>query len=687
MTVVTPQYEQYALLRHGVQVELPRLQVDTSAITVFTRTINVGPALPIVTGVSYKTTQAAIDYCVANDIAGNTQIIAVVTPYAATVTHRARTAGKGYIVLTPAVVPLAPGVRATPANVAAIAALMPQISIEAPGGMVVCENDAYGYRWVGWDFAVPVPALGTITEIFAGVYIAVNAPTSLSSFPHHIGFDRCIFRSLDPVNTRLRKTVTQECPYFFLESCYVADAHDYPDGVNNGGGNGDTNALSTSSFAGGPAKCNNTFFSGAGEVILVGGADPQFYDAKSRDVTFTHNLVFKDPAWMGLYPVKNNFEHKSSARWLIEGNIFDGSWEGGQDGTGIAIGSVNQGQTVATNWEGIRDFAFRLNFCRNMTIWAIFNGINYLNAEVLNGISVHDVVGANIHPVGYGEDSNHLLATGGGISRFVLEQCTVLAPEARSTRFANVNGYPEGYHTNPQSYLRRNIVTCGSYGINVDGVGNGKSAMDIVWPDDDLRENVFIAKAGSSAEDGIGYPPLSYYPKTYAAVGFVDYPGAEAIWATGDPDTICAKLTLAGSSPYKAITSDGTDPGADMTAVRAAIAGVWTGTAGNVGGGGGGGGITIGAEISALVVVRAASTARARKPFTVQPIVKAVHEDGTTATEFTGIITAFKRGGRGTLTGTLDARCVAGVASWTNLGSTLSAPMLLGFYTLEVDAP
>jgi hypothetical protein len=89
--------------------------------------------------------------------------------------------------------------------------------------------------------------------------------------------------------------------------------------------------------------------------------------------------------------------------------------------------------------------------------------------------------------------------------------------------------------------------------------------------------------------------------------------------------------------------------------------------------------------VVALVVVRAPSAAKARSPFTVQPIVKAVRADGTTATEFTGIITAFKRGGRGTLQGTLSMRAVDGVASWTDLKSTMSAPILLGFYTLEVD--
>lgn len=93
------------------------------------------------------------------------------------------------------------------------------------------------------------------------------------------------------------------------------------------------------------------------------------------------------------------------------------------------------------------------------------------------------------------------------------------------------------------------------------------------------------------------------------------------------------------------------------------------------------------APIVALEIVTAPAGAKARKPFTVQPIVKAVDANGNTVDDFTGIVTAFKRGGRGTLRGTLSIRAVDGIATWTDLSSTLSAPILIGFYTLEVDAP
>lgn len=657
MTVVTPQYDAHALARHGVQAELPRLQVDSTIPTVFARTISVGPTQSVVAGVSYQTVQAAIDYCTANDIAGHTKLLVDVATYAATVVLRARAAGKGSIVLTPAVVPLAPGVRATPATLAATVAAMPRISVEAVGGMVTCENNAYGYLWVGIDFAVPVPALGTVTEILAALYIAVSSPTSLSSFPHHVGFDRCTFRAIDQVNTRLRKVVTQECPYFFMESCYVADAHDYPDvdTAHHGNGNGDTNAWNTTSFAGGPGKVNNTYFSGAGEVILVGGADPQFYDTKFRDVTFTHNLLYKDPAWMGVYPAKNNFEHKSSARWLMEGCIFDGSWEAGQDGTGITIGSANQSGTVDTNWEGIRDFVFRRNFCRNMTHWAVFNGINYFNAEILNGIAVYDNVAVNIHPAGYGEDSSFLMATGTGVNRFVFEQNTVLSPEARNTMAIKVVASTP----NPDTYLRRNIMACGSLGIYVEATGAGTAGTDVGFPDDDLRENVFIAKVGSAAFGGAGFPPLSYYPATYAEVGFVDLAGAVAIWDVGDPDTICAKLTLAATSPYKAITSDATDPGANMTAIRTAIAGVWSG------------GSTGSAPSIAIAITTQPAGALSGVALTTQPAGVLQDAAGATVTSETSTVTAALIVTLGTAhaIGGITAVAIAGAWAFATLGA------------------
>lgn len=91
-------------------------------------------------------------------------------------------------------------------------------------------------------------------------------------------------------------------------------------------------------------------------------------------------------------------------------------------------------------------------------------------------------------------------------------------------------------------------------------------------------------------------------------------------------------------------------------------------------------------EIAALVIVTAPSAAKRMTPFTVQPVVKAVDENGATVTDFNGIVTAFKRGGRGTLRGTTSVRAVNGIATFTDLYSTLAAPILIGFYTLEVDA-
>ena len=103
--------------------------------------------------------------------------------------------------------------------------------------------------------------------------------------------------------------------------------------------------------------------------------------------------------------------------------------------------------------------------------------------------------------------------------------------------------------------FRNNVMTKGTYGVFGSGQGEGKSALDYY-----CAAGYVFARNVLVAMNGAQYPADNYFPASLSAVGFVNLAGAD--------------YRLASGSPYKSKGTDGSDPGADVDAVEAAISGV-----------------------------------------------------------------------------------------------------------------
>ena len=151
-------------------------------------------------------------------------------------------------------------------------------------------------------------------------------------------------------------------------------------------------------------KFVNNFAEASGENILFGGggANTVPTDGEVRLNTFfkPRQWNFFDPAYVpgpngNSYEVKNLFEIKNAARWLIEGNTLQNSWAQAQNGSAFLLTAVNQGGLCP--------------LCADYNITARYNTINtsctpFELALVNNGsgdaaggnhYSIHDIVADN----------------------------------------------------------------------------------------------------------------------------------------------------------------------------------------------------------------------------------------------------------------------------------------------------
>ena len=149
-------------------------------------------------------------------------------------------------------------------------------------------------------------------------------------------------------------------------------------------------------------------------------------------------------------------------------------------------------------------------------------------------------------------------ATTGGATA-VCSRSTVVPDKLSAIKFYHQTGFATGTlitiasGQTQQFEFANNIVNHGLYGIHADDASQ-KAALDLHTPGYLFVKNAVIGGAAAS------FPTGNYFPANLSAVGFVKA-------AAGD-------YRLAASSPYKNQGTDGTDLGADITALLTWTSGV-----------------------------------------------------------------------------------------------------------------
>ncbi len=440
------------------------------------------------------------------------------------------TTGDAWVVIRPANHASLPaeGVRMTPDVAASLA--LPKILTPNANNAIATALGAHHYRLIGLEVgAVPdVKLVWALVGLDAG-----PAQRTMEVVPHHLVLDRMYVHGTPELT--LRRCVALNSAHTAIIDSWLSDCHEK---------GADSQAIASWNGPG-PFKIVNNYLEGAGENLIFGGSDPAVPDLTPSDIEIRRNHFYKPVSWKGKWTVKNLLEIKHGQRVLIEGNILENSWADGQTGTAVAIKTVNQNGKCT--WCVTQDVTMRLNLIRNVGSGFNIAGRPDNNAPAISArrITVTDNLITNMNVPPFTGD-------GRGFSTYVAGNVTITHNTMISPLSAAFVLGPAG-KTTMGFTARDNIVGGGLYGIIGDNHCCAK-ALSVYAPDGDFRGNVIIMRNTSM------FPQGNFYASSVGVIGFTD---PEA----GD-------FSLLAKSQYRGRASDGRDPGANFSALQAAIKGV-----------------------------------------------------------------------------------------------------------------
>jgi hypothetical protein len=427
-----------------------------------------------------------------------------------------------------------PATRVDPRNQGA----MPRLRATSNVPVIRTEDRASGYRLIGLDIGVDARISQFTTLVDLGSESRID-----DTKPADIVVDRCYLHGNDAGN--FRRGVALNGSRMSVIDSYFENFHD---------ANSDSQAIAGWSGRG-PFKIVNNFLEAASENIMFGGADPSISGLVPTDIEIRGNLSTKRLSWRAAgVAVKNAFELKSARRVLIEGNIFENVWSGGQDGTAIVLKSANQ--DGACTWCVTEYVTFRHNIVRSASNGLLINaaeaGARGLPLPVpANHVRIRNVLFTDIGGPTWG--GGKLFRVMGGVSHVEITHVT-------ST--SNPNGILDPRSPsdlNPNLVFKFNIVERQYYGIGAGG-DEGITTVTRNFSPYVYNQNVLV-NTSRSTDQAITdaalksrYPPVTTIASDWRSVGFVS-----------------DSQRLSTTSSYYRAGEDGKDLGVDVDDLTAAI--------------------------------------------------------------------------------------------------------------------
>jgi hypothetical protein len=408
---------------------------------------------------------------------------------------------------------------------------MPKITVAAnQGGTIETALQAHHYRFVGIEFR---PVANNF--VFNLIDIGSSSQAIQANLPNNITFDRCYIHG-DPA-LGSRRGIAMNGSFIAVIDSYISDFKEK---------GADTQAVWSSNGAG-PFKIVNNYLEAAGENVMFGGAEPAVANLVPSDIEIRRNHISKPLSWIGAgWTIKNLMEFKNARRILVEGNLFENSWAAAQDGEGIVVTPRNE--DGGAPWSATQDITIRLNKILN-----VGKGFNLSGRDTNFQSQVTQRVLFENNVVVVTRLQN---ATG---RIFQVTNGPVDTTIRHNTALITVNGGATGFSENQVSVadqfdFRDNIVSRGQIGFGGTGTSEGNGTLNAYYTNYFFQRNAII---GASQNN---YPANNFFPANTAAVGFVDYPGGN--------------YRLSPTSTLKNQATDGTDVGANIDAIEAAISGV-----------------------------------------------------------------------------------------------------------------
>ena len=292
-----------------------------------------------------------------------------------------------------------PGTRVSPAD----AVNMPKLVGPSAAAIITLNNGANYWRFVGLEmYSESSYSPPNYQAAFGGSKYAYSLvsktcwpnattapicntplPTAPETLPDHIFFDRVYMHGDEKHD--IIEGIQSSFSYFAVVDSYISDIH---------AGGGDCQAVAVVQTLG-PIKVVNNYLEAATENILFGGSGGNWGNFVPSDIEIRNNHLYKPLSWVPVtcigtgtncpvpvkWAVKNLLEFKSGQRALIDNNILENSWPGGQQGTALVL-------TVRTGQSGdqavVQDITFTNNVIKNAVM-----GFNTLAADYTCGQVPH----------------------------------------------------------------------------------------------------------------------------------------------------------------------------------------------------------------------------------------------------------------------------------------------------------
>ncbi len=506
-----------------VVAELPRAYLDTMVAGAR----NVG-AVRTIAANSAAAFQAALDTSRYGDVI----VLQPGATYSSSFYLRKKT-GTGWITIRSASPSLpAAGIRARPSDAGLMPKLVSPISTEP---VIVTEPGAHNYRLVGLE--VTATSAATLAYSLVTIHPYNVTTAAVSDMPYSIVLDRMYIHGTPTLNFQ-RCVVANGLAIAVVDS-WISECH----GIGM-----DSQAIFSYNGSG-PYKYENNYLEGAGENIMIGGADPQSSSFIPSDIEIKGNHIAKPAGWQGgPWSIKNLFELKVGIRVLLDGNVLENNWVAGQQG--FAIGLKSSNQTGPATWSETRDVTLRYNIIRNVA-----NGISAAGSPdpyPTVKMSRVNVFSNSFEKIGSGAYPGGMMLQIAEVADFIFES---------NSGVGTMRGLGMGSTGLARFRFVDNVFGIASqqggtwdYGVySFDGLGFGLAALNAHTTNWTFSFNLLPGDRMNP------FPTGNSYPSDPSTVGFLSWP---------------SNLELSSTSAYRNASSRGGAPGADFPAIRLRTAGV-----------------------------------------------------------------------------------------------------------------
>ncbi len=385
----------------------------------------------------------------------------------------------------------AEGTRVTSAN----ASLMPKIVTNNSAPALATQLSASGYRLVGLEV--------TISAAYTGPQYGIvwlgdgsSAQNTLAKVATDLVLDRMYIHG--QTGSDVSRCVALNSARTAITDSYLSECH----------GKG-YDAQAILGYNGpGPYKIVNNTLIGSTENVMFGGADPWLPNNIPSDIEIRQNYFYTPPSWKGVWLKKNLFELKAGQRILVEGNVFDGSWQDGQ--TGWALHLKVENQSGGCTWCTTSDLTIRYNLIRNagggIAIAGREGNSPYPATHLLARASVQNNIVENIN-VGQFTGDNRLAQVLGNPSDVEFVNNTMT-----STGYLGTFLFMDLYPTATRLVWNRNVSSIATYGMLATGRGEGTPALAAVAGGWQFNNNYLIGSARSN------YPATTTFVSSISGV-------------------------------------------------------------------------------------------------------------------------------------------------------------------------